>query len=55
MMEDFEFSIKRAYAGDDREFKIELQDVEDDASVGIKDETITVKPSVNLTYLDARY
>jgi hypothetical protein len=47
MMNEFEMSIKRAYAGDDQEFKIELQDVKDDVSVGIEDEMITVKPLVN--------
>lgn len=46
MMHEFEISIKRVYAGDDREFEIELQDVKDDPSVGIEDETITVKHSV---------
>jgi hypothetical protein len=47
MMNEFEMSIKRAYAGDDQEFKVELQDVKDDTSVGIEDEMITVKSSVN--------
>lgn len=44
MMRDFEMAIKRCYAGDDQQFSIDLQDVEDNASVGIDNETITLKP-----------
>lgn len=44
MMGEFERKIKRSYAGDDQEFQIELQDVEDDPSVGIEGEIITLNP-----------
>lgn len=44
MMLEFENSIKRSFAGDDKHFSVDLQDVEDNPSVGIDDETITLKP-----------
>lgn len=43
MMDEFEMKIKRCYAGDDQEFQVELQDVKDNPSVGIEEETITLK------------
>jgi hypothetical protein len=44
MMHEFEMSVKRSYAGDSQQFSVDLQDVEDNPSVGIDDETITLEP-----------
>lgn len=52
MMNEFEMSIKRCYTGDDKQFSVDLQDVEDNASVGIDDETITLKSSTLKTIFD---
>ncbi|KAJ4398854.1 hypothetical protein N0V91_009905 [Didymella pomorum] len=52
MMLDFENSIKRSYAGDDKQFTVDLQGVEDNASVGIDDETITLKSNALKTIFD---
>lgn len=46
MMTNFEMAIKRCYAGDDQQFSVDLQEVEDDPAVGIEDETIVLKPYV---------
>lgn len=37
-------SIKRLYVGDDEQFKVELQNVKDNPSEGIEEESITLKP-----------
>jgi hypothetical protein len=44
MMAEFEMSIKRCYAGDEQQYSVDLQDVEDNSKVDIDDETITLKP-----------
>lgn len=44
MMKDFELSIKRCYAGDDQEYSVDLQGVDDNPEEGIDDDTITLKP-----------
>lgn len=46
MMSEFELSIKRCYAGDDQQYSVDLQGVEDNPQEGIDDETITLKPYV---------
>jgi hypothetical protein len=43
MMTNFEMAIKRCYAGDDQQFSVDLQEVEDDPAVGIEDETIVLR------------
>lgn len=43
MMSEFE-SIKRAFAGDDQQFSVDLQGVKDNPDEGIEDETITIRP-----------
>ncbi|KAG9206733.1 hypothetical protein G6514_000018 [Epicoccum nigrum] len=52
MMHEFEMSVKRSYAGDGQQFSVDLQDVEDNPSVGIDDETITLEPSTLKTIFD---
>ncbi|KAF1995329.1 actin-like ATPase domain-containing protein, partial [Amniculicola lignicola CBS 123094] len=44
MMREFESSIKRCYSGDDQEYSVDLQGVEDNPREGIDDDTITLKP-----------
>jgi hypothetical protein len=44
MMHEFEMSIKRSYAGDEQQFSVDLQGVEDSPDEGIEDETITLRP-----------
>lgn len=48
MMREFELSIKRCYAGDNQEYSVDLQGVEDNPQEGIDDDTITLKPYVCL-------
>lgn len=43
-MYEFELSVRQRYAGDEQQYLVELQGVEDDPSVGIEDEIITLKP-----------
>jgi len=50
-MEMFEQSIKRNYTGDDQDFQVELQNVEDNPSVNIEDELITIKAFVTRAIL----
>ncbi|KAF1830154.1 actin-like ATPase domain-containing protein [Decorospora gaudefroyi] len=52
MMREFELAIKRCYAGDDQEYSVDLQGVEDNPEEGIDDDTITLKPSVLKTVFD---
>ncbi|KAF2034234.1 actin-like ATPase domain-containing protein, partial [Setomelanomma holmii] len=44
MMREFELSIKRCYAGDDQQYSVDLQGVEDNPQESIDDETIGLKP-----------
>lgn len=44
MMKEFELSVKRCYAGDNQEYSVDLQGVEDNPEEGIDDDTITLKP-----------
>ncbi|KAH7125733.1 hypothetical protein B0J11DRAFT_506551 [Dendryphion nanum] len=52
MMKEFEESIKRCYAGDNQEYSVDLQGVDDNPQEGIDDDTITLKPSVLKTVFD---
>jgi hypothetical protein len=47
MMGEFELSIKRCYAGDNQQYSVDLQGVDDNPQEGIDDETIGLKPYVN--------
>ncbi|KAL8790194.1 MAG: hypothetical protein Q9213_000725 [Squamulea squamosa] len=44
MLREFEMSVKRCYTGDDREYSVDLQGVEDNPEQGIDDDTIKLKP-----------
>lgn len=44
MLREFEMSVKRCYTGDDKEYSVDLQGVEDDPEQGIDDDTIKLKP-----------
>ncbi|KAH7081489.1 hypothetical protein BKA63DRAFT_462626 [Paraphoma chrysanthemicola] len=52
MMGEFELSIKRCYAGDNQQYSVDLQGVDDNPQEGIDDETIGLKPSVLKTIFD---
>lgn len=43
MIREFETAVKRAYAGDDKDYSVDLQGVEDNLKEGINDDTITLK------------
>lgn len=43
MMNKFEMGIKRAFAGDNQKYSVDLEGVEDNPSEGIDDDTITLK------------
>lgn len=44
MMQLFEMSVKRSYAGDEGPYSVDLQGVEDNPDEGIDDDTIVLKP-----------
>lgn len=52
MMQEFELSIKRCYAGTNTEFSVDLPGVEDNEDEGIDDDTITLKPTALKTIFD---
>ncbi|KAL8798869.1 MAG: hypothetical protein Q9182_006325 [Xanthomendoza sp. 2 TL-2023] len=52
MLREFEMSVKRCYTGDDKEYSVDLQGVEDNPEQGIDDDTIRLKPSMLKTVFD---
>jgi hypothetical protein len=44
MLKDWESAIKRCYSGDNTSYTVELTGVEDNASVHIEEDVITLKP-----------
>lgn len=52
MLKDWESAIKRCYSGDNTSYTVELPGVEDNASVHIEEEVITLKPTALKTIFD---
>ncbi|KAF2624867.1 actin-like ATPase domain-containing protein [Macroventuria anomochaeta] len=52
MMHDFEYYIKRSYAGDKQPYSVDLLDVKDNPAEGIDNDTITLKPTMLKTIFD---
>lgn len=43
MIREFETAVNRSYAGDNKDYSVDLQGVEDNLREGINDDTITLK------------
>lgn len=43
MMKEFETAVKRSYAGDSKDYSVDLPGVDDDLAEGIDDDTVTLK------------
>ncbi|QDS68467.1 hypothetical protein FKW77_010834 [Venturia effusa] len=52
MMREFEAAVKRSYAGDNKDYSVDLQGVDDDLAEGIDDDTITLKANSVKTIFD---
>lgn len=52
MMREFETAVKRSYSGDNKDYSVDLQGVEDDVAEGINDDTITLKANSVKTIFD---